>query len=612
MSPERSRDTTRLRLELAGESPLPRPVGAVIAAWSAGAPFGLALTGDPLRAERVFRRLRPHAGWVWRNADADEPPPRIVRALALSPDPAVLPPAARRRLTAVVDVGEDPAPGRRPAGETEEQLWRRVVAVLAAHGVHDGAVDIAACALASALVEADVDGDPVALVRAWIARPHGSARREGERVEGDPGEPGGTEPAGEEEAETEDAENPGDPGDDAAAGDTDGPTEGEEAAEGDGAADGDASPSGGSLPAEPVPGADGASGDDPADPPAAREPAEAHAGPTDVEDGGAPDPAADGSDPTPPAAESLASPGPENAVAAGVAADAAPDQALSARAAALLAPDVLDGRDRARVRTGRRARRGPTRTGTGRGRPGRIVTPERANGRIAMLPTVHVALRRHAASGATGAVAVTRDDLRGRLRAEPTAAHTVVVVDGSSSMGAAGAAHARRVADVALAYVHRDRGEVSVVLAAGALSSVVQSRTSRISRARAALERASAEGGGGTPLADAVRRALDEFGDARRERCGLVIVSDGQATVDLAGRADPRTAVRDLREQLDRAAARTARVVFVPLDPRGYTPLERTLAPFRAAGAVVVTDASTAGISETGDFLGRMAAKSPR
>ena len=84
-----------------------------------------------------------------------------------------------------------------------------------------------------------------------------------------------------------------------------------------------------------------------------------------------------------------------------------------------------------------------------------------------------------------------------------------------------------------------------------------------------------------------MRQAVEQFADAPRERCRLVIVSDGQATVDLAGRADPRTATRDLRVQLDRAATRAARTVFVPLDPRGWAPLERTLAPFRAAGVEV-------------------------
>ncbi|WP_153004369.1 VWA domain-containing protein [Microbacterium testaceum] len=580
---------------------MPRTVRAVLDAWTGGAPFGLALTGDAHRVEHVFRRLRPYAGWVWRNADAGEPPPRIVRALALCPDAAALPPAVRRLCTVVVDVGIERASGRRPAGETEEHLWRRVVSVLSAHGVRDGAIDVAACALASALVDADVDGDPVALVRAWIALAHGRERQGIERGESD-----GTRPADEDTTDGSDAENPDDAGDASAAA-ADGPPagddgsgdEGEAAAE-DGGPDGagDVVPREESVPPRGMSDADGASGDDPVGAPATGDLAGAHAETAGEADGGAPDAASGAAAPEPSperqfpsAAERGDACSPDaGAPEAGIAADIDSDRAPSARAAALLGPEVFDARDRARVRTGRRAPRGATRAGTGRGRPGRIVAPERADGRIAILPTVHAALRRHAASATPGPLVITRDDVRGRLRAEPTAAHTVVVIDGSSSMGAAGAAHARRVADVALAHVYRDRGDVSVVLAAGSDASLVQARTPRISRARAALQRASAEGGGGTPLADSVRRALDEFGDAARERCRLVIVSDGQGTVDLEGRADPRTAARDLRVQLDRASARAARVVFVPLDPRGYTPLERTLAPFRAAGAVVVSD----------------------
>ncbi|MDF2044766.1 VWA domain-containing protein [Microbacterium sp. Kw_RZR3] len=583
-----------VRAALDGEVPLPPSVRAVIAAWRSGAPFGLALTGDPHRAEEVFRALRPHAVWVARRAEIDELPPRNPRALALCTDPAALPPAVLRRCTAVVDIGAEPARGRRPAGESETRLWLRVVRLLAAHGVHDGAVDVAACTLASALVETDVEGDPVALVRAWVGEPRGRASAEGGRPEAGEADPlAGGDDEGDEAADAVDvsAAVESDVGDAGDAGDAGDEGDGENvggAADGADAGEGPGDPAdSGSPEREADAGADArADGDRGGDDADALEPAsEETVSPWDDRpaselDGGA--------SPTP------AGPAPDGPTAeapdAGFAIDAEPDPGSSPRAVALAAPELLDALDRASVRAGRRARRGPHRAGVGRGRPGRVVAPEHAGGRIAMLPTLHRALRRRAMTGAVEEFAVTRDDLRGRLRAEPTAAHTVVVVDGSSSMGSAGAAHARRVADVALAHVSHDRGEVSVVLAAGSCASVVQERTLRVSRARAALQRASAGGGGGTPLADAVRRALDELGDAPRERCRLVIVSDGQATVDLAGRADPRTAARDLRVQLDRAASRTARCVFVPLDARGYTPLERTLAPFRAAGVVIAAD----------------------
>ena len=558
---------------MAGEIPLAPAAHAVIEAWRSGAPFGLALTGDPQRAEQVFRSLRPQATRVVRRVDADEPPPKTARVLALCPEGTTLPDNVRRLCTVFVDLGGRVAPGRRPAGEDEAGLWRRVVRVLAAHGVHDGAIDVAACVLASALVAEGWKGDPVTVVRAMVAVPHG-------RAMGAIGDGEGTDGASDEEPNGTDAGDPSGASTTAAEGDDADDGEGETGPEGSGGEEQPADTRG-TAAAEAGDGGEDASADpDPATDEATEEVRDASA-----EDGG--EAPREAGDPHAPWSEALpATASADRAPEAGMATHD-PDKNASARAVALADPILSDAVVRATVRAGRSARRGATRAGSGRGRPGRIVTPERAGGRIAILPTLQRALRRHAATGATGELALARDDLRGRLRNEPTASHTVIVVDGSSSMGTAGAAHARRVADAALAHVYRDRGDVSIVLAAGAFSRVVQQRTARISRARAALERASAEGGGGTPLADAVRCALEQFGDAPRERCRLVIVSDGQATVDLVGRADPSTATADLRAQLDRATARAVRTVFVPLDPRGWAPLERTLAPFRAAGVTV-------------------------
>ncbi|MEZ3156352.1 VWA domain-containing protein [Microbacterium sp. BWR-S6Y] len=590
----RARNTpaAELRARLDGDLALPLAVGATIEAWRAGAPFGLALGGDAERAETLFRRLRPHADWVARASDADEPPPRAARGLALCAKSATLPSAVGRRCTAVVDVDAVIAPGRRPAGETEGQLWRRVVAALAAHGVNDGAIDVAACALASALVDAGYDGDPVALVRVWVAVPHGR-RLATARA----GEAGGTEPADAVE-QPPGAESEGPAGPEGADTDADAETEtekvseegnGEQApAEGgaeDGAEDGVEQPSDSIDTGEGVDGvgdAQAPSGENATDPRRIRDESGPDSDADAVPSAESPHPGDERQ-----RASRTDDAGPAGTPDAGIAIDAAADALPSARAAAFASVDLGDQAVRATVRSGRSARRGATRSAAGRGRPGRIVAPERAGGRIAILPTLQRAAQRYAAHGAEGDLAVTRDDLRGRLRAQPTATHAVVVVDGSSSMGSAGAAHARSVADVALGHVYRDRGDVSVILAAGSFARVVQERTPRVSRARAALQRASVEGGGGTPLADAVRLAVEQFADAPRERCRLVIVSDGQATVDLAGSADPRTATRDLRVQLDRAATRAGRTVFVPLDPRGWAPLERTLAPFRAAGVEV-------------------------
>jgi len=620
------------RALLTGAIPLDPAVRTLIGVWCGGAPFGLALTGDAHLGEQLFRALRPLADHVVRRADDD--PPRAVRTLALCADLADLAPAVGRRCTAVLDVSPPvhglpvtlldlaaslpdvprarpdvpaappgvavvppgvsapppgvplaPPGGRRQTAGDEHDLWRRVVSCLHAHGVHDGALDVAACAMASGVRAAGWDGDPVALVRRWVAEPRG-------RVAPVRASSPGTDDAGD--------EGDGGPETDATgSGAAPAPAEPDATPPGDGGAEGAGAGEGAVV--------DEASGGGPglaeaADDAAVGSDRDATAGAAGPEAGGAAhrsdveDAPEAGADDDASTAAADAVPGDEGApraatpppdLAAGTGRDLPDGTAPAAHAVALAVPALTDPPPIPDpTRGGRRGRRGALRRGTGRGRPGRVVDLDRAGGRIAVLPTLHRAVRRQARSGSAEAFRVERGDLRGRLRAEPTALHTVVVVDGSSSMGRAGAAHARRVADLALAQVYRDRGDLSVVVAAGTRARVAQSRTTRVSRARAVLE-AGGDEGGGTPLADAVRLALVELGEAPRERCRLVIVSDGCATVDLSGRADERSAVADLRGQLDEARRRVSRTVLVPLDARGWRPLDRTLEPFRAAGVVV-------------------------
>ncbi|GAA1186471.1 hypothetical protein GCM10009674_26940 [Nesterenkonia xinjiangensis] len=226
---------------------------------------------------------------------------------------------------------------------------------------------------------------------------------------------------------------------------------------------------------------------------------------------------------------------------------------------------------------------------TDRGRMMREVPVERAGGVIAIAPTLRRAARRHAAALGTGQAPATvqSQDLRGVLRRRRGGLHTVVVVDGSSSMGAGGIARAAQEVDELISSSVSRRGAVSMVLASGAAARVLVTRSTSVSRIREAARREPA--GGGTPLVHALELAAAMVSEDEPAHRRVVIISDGRPTVGRGGtHLRQEAAVLELEEQLETLMDLCARVSILPVGIASEGGLRRAMAPFRRAGAQVL------------------------
>lgn len=205
---------------------------------------------------------------------------------------------------------------------------------------------------------------------------------------------------------------------------------------------------------------------------------------------------------------------------------------------------------------------------------------------VSLVPTVQRAARRHGASGAEGQLRVQDSDVRGMQRRRLAGAHTVVLVDGSSSLGQAGLSATSRAVDHAVGQVASRRGVVSVVIAAGSAARTLVQRSTSPARARRALHRVPA--GGGTPLSHGVDLALGllEADDPGQRR--LLIITDGHPTVGLSGAYTQfDDAWAELSQLLEHAVDYCEDVSVLPVGLFSDRVLTRHMAPFRAAGVRV-------------------------
>jgi Mg-chelatase subunit ChlD len=181
---------------------------------------------------------------------------------------------------------------------------------------------------------------------------------------------------------------------------------------------------------------------------------------------------------------------------------------------------------------------------------------------------------------------VLHADLRGVRRRRLAGAHTVVLVDGSSSLGHTGLSATSRAVDYTVGHVASRRGVVSVVMAAGNVARTLVERSTSPARARRAVHRVPA--GGGTPLAHGVDLALgllamDEPGQRR-----LLMITDGHPTVGLSGaHAQLSEAWAELSQLLEQAVEFCERVSVLPVGISSDRVLTRNMQPFHAAGVSV-------------------------
>ncbi|MDN4646819.1 VWA domain-containing protein [Curtobacterium sp. PsM8] len=585
---------------------------ALLDRWLAGDRFGILCTGDAEIAERAFRELADAADARFAHAESVDAERlaavRGERVLALAWDARDVAPPLLRRCTAVLRFAHprtvtSPKPRRAPAWRLDE-LPGAVVRLLDAAGLRDHGLDVAASRLALGLADGG-HPDPLAVVAEVVAGP----RRSGSAVPEDPtggadGEGGddaagpsvedetdgiGSAPTTDDPAATADDED----GDGTAAGDPD-----------TGAGDEDGTGSGRSDRAD-------ATGE-----PDARDSDSTDEGPGDEADGtdegdaSADDRATSSADVTRGAEASTAS-RPDPDVTSGDD-PTGTDDATGATATAQECP--LDGdptglavtigatgvttdqsmRVRPATRSDRhlRGRDGPSSRSDDRGRIVRDVALDRGRGGIAVVPSLRRAAVRVALQTAMGSpdpVPLVRDDLRSAVRARRGGTHTVVLVDGSSSLGRAGLDRAGSAADRLAAEVCARRGTVSVVVAAGDRAEIVVTRATSLHRTRWGIGRART--GGGTPLAHGLLVAAELLDADEPGRRRLVVVSDGRPTVGLDGTAlGEAAAVGELRAVLLDVTARVPDVALLPVGVPPGIRFERDTGPFRAAGVRVLGD----------------------
>jgi magnesium chelatase subunit D len=236
-----------------------------------------------------------------------------------------------------------------------------------------------------------------------------------------------------------------------------------------------------------------------------------------------------------------------------------------------------------------RGRSGPSSESADRGRITRT-TPYDSSRGIAVAASLLRAVRRTAAERAAGVqdpAPLVRDDLRSARRRRRGGVHTVIIADGSSSLGRDGLLRAGSVTDQLVASAVARRGVVSVIVASGERSTVLSARSTSLHRTRDTLRRAPT--GGGTPLSDGLLAALDLLDDNDRARRRIVVVTDGRPTVDLAGRGcDEHTASAELEQVLRRVAERVPDVAMLPVGVPPGKRFERDTAAFRAVGARIL------------------------
>lgn len=582
------------------------PHRTVLDRWLAGDRFGILCTGDADTAERAFRELADAADARFAHAEAVDAERLAAvqgeRVLALAWDARDVAPALLRRCTAVLRFAHPrtvtPPRSHRATAWRLDELPGAVVRLLDVAGLRDHGLDVAASRLALGLA-AGGHPDPLAVVAEVVAGP----RRSGSAVPEDPtggadGEGGDDEAGPSVEDETDGIGSAPTTHDPAATADDE---------DGDGTAAGDPDTGAGD---EDGTGSGRADHPDATGDPDARDSDSTDEGPGDEADGSdegdasADDRATSSADVTRGAEASTASrlegepTGSDGATSATATSQECPHDgdrtglSVTVEATGVTTDQSMRVRPATRSDRHLRGRDGPSSRSDDRGRIVRDVALDRGRGGIAVVPSLRRAAVRVALQTAMGSpdpVPLVRDDLRSAVRARRGGTHTVVLVDGSSSLGRAGLDRAGSAADRLAAEVCARRGTVSVVVAAGDRAEVVVTRSTSLHRTRWGIGRART--GGGTPLAHGLLVAAELLDADEPGRRRLVVVSDGRPTVGLDGTVlGEAAAVGELRAVLLDVAARVADVALLPVGVPPGIRFERDTGPFRAAGVRVLGD----------------------
>jgi magnesium chelatase subunit D len=215
--------------------------------------------------------------------------------------------------------------------------------------------------------------------------------------------------------------------------------------------------------------------------------------------------------------------------------------------------------------------------GTRRGDP-------RGGGRLDLVETLRAAapwqpIRRaaqaanRAESGTAGTaprvlIQVRPDDFRVRKLFEPAGTTAIFVVDASGSSAVNRMAEAKGAVELLLAESYARRDEVGLIAFRGAQAEILLQPTRAIAAAKRAL--AALPGGGGTPLASAIDRAVELTMRARREGNDTVVVflTDARANVARDGSGGREAAMRDALQSAKVLRALEGTTLLIDTSPR--------------------------------------------
>ena len=160
---------------------------------------------------------------------------------------------------------------------------------------------------------------------------------------------------------------------------------------------------------------------------------------------------------------------------------------------------------------------------------------------MALASTLRAAAMRHASDAHGAPFAVTRADLRKKVRERPRTALIVFVVDASDSMGAGPRMAAAKGAIIALlASAYQRRNRVALIVFRDECAETLLQPTTSVAIARERLRRLPT--GGTTPFADGLLMAWQLVKAERAKDPSieplLVVLSDGEANVPLGIGAD--------------------------------------------------------------------------
>ncbi|TVR66496.1 MAG: VWA domain-containing protein [Gemmatimonadales bacterium] len=251
--------------------------------------------------------------------------------------------------------------------------------------------------------------------------------------------------------------------------------------------------------------------------------------------------------------------------------EALPDQVVEA-ARAVLPPDWTPPASRGRTMRGRgTGRSGDETEDRARGRRKAVRPGDPRRRRVDLGATLRAAAPWQKVRGREPgqSLRIEAGDIQVQIRVRPLGGRSIFVVDASGSQAMRRLGEVKGAVELLLAESYRSREEVALVVFRDRNARVLVPPTRSLTRAKRLLR--GLAGGGGTPMARGIERALELAMAGRRDgkACRILLLSDGRPNVNRQGLGGRRSAMDDALA-LAREVQRQ-QIPFVVLDtsPRG-------------------------------------------